>query len=126
MTPTTTAKQMGIWTVANRGLSVAAGNRSSGSSPSQAGEVGGAQEPMPIWLAVLMATSCQARTKHGRHDVRWKCVSGRAVYTNFGGEPESIEPLGVNLSEGETLAVSWTPNETAYTVEVYSPTEKCA
>ena len=77
---------------------------------------------MPIWLAVLIATPCQARTSRGRNEVHWTCVSGRAIYTNFGRDMERIEPLGVNLSAGETLAVSWTPNETAYTLEVYSQT----
>jgi hypothetical protein len=83
-------------------------------------------EPLPIWLAVLMATACQARGSGGYHDVQWNCVSGRAVYTNFGRESERIEPLGVSLSGGETLAVYWTPGETAYTMEVYSQAGKCA
>ena len=39
---------------------------------------------------------------------------------------ERIEPLGVNLLGGETLAVCWTPGETAYTLEVCNRTEKCA
>ena|SRR5216683_2078866 len=89
-------------------------------------ENGGAGEPLPIWLAVLMATSCQARSNTSNHDVRWDRVAGRAVYTNFGRDAERIEPLGVSLSVGETLAVYWTPGETAYTMEVYSQTEKCA
>ena len=94
--------------------------------PPALAENGGAGEPLPIWLAVLMATSCQARSNTSNHDVRWDRVAGRAVYTNFGHDAERIEPLGVSLSVGETLAVYWNPGETAYTMEVYSQTEKCA
>jgi hypothetical protein len=89
-------------------------------------ETGGSQEPLPIWLAVLIATSCQARSNDGRHDIQWNRVAGRAVYTNYGRDAERIEPLGVNLLGGETLAVCWTPGETAYTLEIYNQTEKCA
>jgi hypothetical protein len=91
-----------------------------------ANETGGSEEPLPIWLAVLMAADCQARGNGADHDVRWDCESGRAVYTNYGRDAEWIEPLGVSLSGGETLAVYWTPGETAYTLEVYSHAEKCA
>ena len=94
--------------------------------PPALAENGGAGDPLPIWLAVLMATSCQARSHDSNHDVRWNRVAGRAVYTNFGRHAERIEPLGVSLSVGETLAVYWVPGETAYTMEVYSQTEKCA
>jgi hypothetical protein len=73
-----------------------------------------------------MATPCHARSNGQHHDIRWNCVAGRAVYTNFGGDSERIEPLGVSLSVGESLAVYWTPGETAYTLDVYSQTEKCA
>ena len=58
--------------------------------------------------------------------IRWDCVSGRAVYTNHGGDAERIEPLGVSLMGGQTLAVYWMPGETAYTVEVYPQNERCA
>jgi len=73
---------------------------------------------LPIWFAVLLATGCQACTNGRDHVVRWNCVSGRAVYTNRGVEVEVIEPLGVHLQGGHTIAVSWVPGETAYTVEV--------
>ena len=76
-------------------------------------------EPVPIWLAVLMATSCQAEVNGENHDVRWDCVAGRAVYKNSGRAEERIEPLGVSLLGGQTLAVSWIPGATAYTVEVF-------
>jgi hypothetical protein len=84
------------------------------------------EEPLPIWLAVLLAAECQARGNGTDHHVRWDCVAGRAVYTNYGRDAEHIEPLGVSLSVGETLAVYWIPGETAYTMEVYSQAEKCA
>lgn len=83
-------------------------------------------EPVPIWLAVLLAISCQARRNGENHAVRWDWVSGRALYTNVGRDPEHIEPLGVSLMGGHTVAVYWTPGDTAYTVEVYRRKELCA
>jgi hypothetical protein len=81
---------------------------------------------IPIWLAALLATSCHARRNGERHTVRWTWASGRALYTNPGRDAEHIEPLGVSLLGGHTMAVCWMPGETAYTVEVYEPTELCA
>ena len=83
-------------------------------------------EQAPIWLAALMAVNCQAQSDGLHHEICWNAVAGRAVYTNFGSHAENIEPLGVNLPAGDTLAVYWSPGETAYTVEVYSDAEKCA
>jgi len=83
-------------------------------------------EPMPVWLAALVAAGCSARGNALPHEVRWQSRAGRAVYTNFGGCTETIEPLGVTLPSGDTLAVYWIPGETAYTLEIYSSTEKCA
>ena len=83
-------------------------------------------DPVPIWLSVLLAASCSAKRNGEQHSVRWNCVAGRATYTNPGGDAEHIEPLGVNLMAGQTMAVYWNPGETAYTVEVYRQKEKCA
>jgi hypothetical protein len=83
-------------------------------------------ETVPIWLAVLEATSCEAKRNGEYHAVRWQWDSGRAVYTNAGEDPEHIEPLGVRLKGGHTMAVYWMPGETAYTVEVYRQKELCA
>lgn len=83
-------------------------------------------EAMPIWLAALHASSCEARRNGENHAVRWDWVSGRALYTNAGRDAEHIEPLGVNLKGGHTMAVSWMPGETTYTVEVYRQAELCA
>ncbi|MCU1235732.1 MAG: hypothetical protein JWP63_3699 [Candidatus Solibacter sp.] len=88
-----------------------------------------AQSPasgFPIWFAVLMASSCRAKANGENRAIRWDCDAGRAVYTNRGGDAERIEPLGVSLMGGQTLAVYWMPGETAYTVEVYRQNEKCA
>jgi hypothetical protein len=73
----------------------------------------------PIWLAALAAARCVADDGSQGHSVNWDCISGRAVYTNGGANAEWIEPLGVYLQTGQTLAVYWMPGETAYTVEVY-------
>jgi len=89
-------------------------------------ETPASNEPAPVWLAALMAAGCQAKSLELAHDICWRAVAGRAVYTNFGSHAENIEPLGVHLGAGETLAVSWMPGETAYTVEVQSNSEKCA
>jgi hypothetical protein len=83
-------------------------------------------EPVPVWLSVLVAARCSAKRNGEHHAVRWDCVAGRAVYTNLGRDAEHIEPLGVSLLSGQTLAVYWVPGETAYTLEVYRHREKCA
>jgi hypothetical protein len=83
-------------------------------------EAGWTKEPLPIWLAVLMATSCHARSSRENHAVRWRHISGRATYTNAGSEDERIEPLGVCVPGGQTLAVWWIPGETGYSLEVYA------
>jgi hypothetical protein len=85
-----------------------------------------AGEPIPIWLAALIASRCQAVASGEDHMVRWDHVSGRALYTNSGTEMETIEPLGVRLQQGHTVAVSWVPGETAYTVEIYRQYDRCA
>ncbi|HKE23527.1 MAG TPA: hypothetical protein VKB88_14270 [Bryobacteraceae bacterium] len=77
-------------------------------------------EPLPIWLAALLATRCQASVNGEDHIIRWDCIAGRALYTNHGTKAERIEPLGVQLQGGHTVAVYWRPGETNYTVEVYS------
>lgn len=97
----------------------AANGKLAGILDSAGPEVQSPATPVPIWFAALMATQCQAKANGEDRDVRWDCVSGRAVYTNRGPEMEVIEPLGVCLQGGHTLAVSWIPGETAYTVEVF-------
>ena len=80
----------------------------------------------PIWLAALAATRCQAISDRGCHPVGWQWAGGRAVYTNLSAEPESIQPLGVTLDGGDTLFVTWTPGDTAYTLDVDRSESKCA
>jgi hypothetical protein len=75
-------------------------------------------EPTPIWMAALMAARCLAKRGGNGDLVRWHHVSGKALYTNCGADPEWILPLGVFLRAGETLAVSWIPGDTTYTLEV--------
>ena len=82
--------------------------------------------PAPIWLAALIATRCQAIGAGAAHAIVWKSVAGWALYTNTGAGPELIQPLGVRLQVGESLAVSWGPGETAYRVEVYPRLVACA
>src|SRR5664280_1156882 len=41
-------------------------------------------EAVPIWLAVLLVTCCEARRNGENHAVRWLWASGRALYTNIG------------------------------------------
>ena len=85
-----------------------------------------ARDPIPIWLAALLATHCQATANGEDHAVRWACVSGRALYTNAGSVTEIIQPLGVSLKVGQTVAVSWLPGQSAYTVEVYRAFDHCS
>ena len=83
-------------------------------------------EPVPVWLAALIATRCAATAGDGIHAVEWNHVRGRAIYTNSSVETELIQPLGVRLAGGDTVAVSWVPGETGYTVEVIRQQELCA
>jgi hypothetical protein len=76
-------------------------------------------ETRPIWLAVLETTSCRAQSRDNYHAVSWQHVSGRATYTNLGADEERIEPLGVSVPRGKTVAVSRLPGQTEYTVEIY-------
>ena len=85
-----------------------------------------AGDPLPIWLAALAAARCRVHRNGKDHAVRWSCVSGRALYTNAGADAELIQPLGVRLQGGQTLAVYWLPGQTAYTMEVYGQDEMCA
>ena len=78
------------------------------------------RETTPIWMAALMATRCRAQGRGEGAAVRWNQVSGKALYTNSGADPQMILPLGIVLRGGQTVAVSWTPGDTAYTVEVSS------
>jgi hypothetical protein len=81
---------------------------------------------LPIWLAALVATRCQVNRNGEDHAVRWNCFSGRALYTNAGADAELIQPLGVRLQGGQTLAVCWLPGQTTYTVDVYRGPIFCA
>jgi hypothetical protein len=82
--------------------------------------------PMPVWVAALIASQCQATAAGRDHEIRWKCEGGRLLYTNSGPATEMIEPLGVKLKGGHTIAVSWVPKETAYTIEVFRQFDCCA
>jgi hypothetical protein len=120
-------------TVAARGGSLAAAKPAAATHSNASSHIAGAlpdhrpsQEPTPVWLAALVAAPCFAHGIDLSHEVRWQRRAGRAVYTNFGGCSETIEPLGVVLQAGETLAVYWIPGDTAYTLEVCSKTEMCA
>ena len=83
-------------------------------------------EPIPVWLAALIAARCQAMGNGRGRAVRWNHVAGRALYTNAGADPERIEACGIHLEGGHTVAVSWVPGETAYTVEVCRHYELCS
>lgn len=85
-----------------------------------------ARFPMPVWVAALIASHCQATAEGSDHEVRWKSEGGRLLYTNVGSATEVIEPLGVRLMSGHTVAVSWVPKETSYTIEVFQQFECCA
>ena len=97
------------------------GRAPAGSRPTTfaSNEIAAHGDPVPIWFAALLATQCQAKGKDAGRDINWNCVSGRALYTNRGVEEEVIEPLGVCLQVDHTIAVSWTPGDTTYTVEVF-------
>jgi hypothetical protein len=68
--------------------------------------------PAPIWLAALLAVGCKAVSNRKCRPIGWDWVAGRAVYTNASAQVETIQPLGVALAGGETLAVTWVAGET--------------
>jgi hypothetical protein len=76
---------------------------------------------LPIWLAALIANRCEAINRIQSHSIGWTCNSRNALYTNSGGDVERIQPFGICLRRGETLAVSWRPGDTEYTLNVCSP-----
>ncbi|HLK64918.1 MAG TPA: hypothetical protein VKU19_15860 [Bryobacteraceae bacterium] len=82
-------------------------------------------EPVPVWLAVLLAAGCQATGNGEDHAVRWTCSTGRAMYTNSRAHTVRIEPFGVSLKQGHTLAVCWSPGETSYSLEVLRRFDQC-
>jgi hypothetical protein len=77
------------------------------------------REHTPIWFAALVANACTAIDRAEGRLVNWRHSSGKALYTNPDREAENIQPFGVSLRRGETLAVWWQPGDTAYTLEVY-------
>jgi hypothetical protein len=70
-------------------------------------------EPLPIWLAALVA---------GDLTVNWSCVSGKAFYTNRSSDSLFISSLGVHLDSGQSIFVTWRPGETEYSYEL----DRCA
>ena len=74
----------------------------------------GESDPGPVEAEIAVqaqraACACQAQAGGQSQTVQWNCVSGRAQYTNFGPDTVVIQPLGVRLHGGHTLAVSWAP-----------------
>ncbi len=80
----------------------------------------------PVWLAALVAASCRAQSQGTYHEIRWRAVSRPRRLYQFRPCTERIEPLGVDLPAGDTVAVWWEHGDTAYAMEVYSDSEKCA
>ena len=76
---------------------------------------------LPVWLAALLAVRCQANEGGERHDIDWKCSSGRAFYTNGSEGTVHVQPFDVHVESGHTVIVSWLPGDTAYTVELFHP-----
>jgi hypothetical protein len=95
-----------------------------------ASSVGAAiQQPtaaVPIWFAALLAVDCQAHADGKDRTVLWNCVADRALYTNYGADLETIEPLGVQLQCGDTVAVSWLPGDSTYRIEIFRKFEYVA
>lgn len=71
-----------------------------------------ATEPMPIWMAALLASAA------GRK-VSWEWLGGRAVFRNRSARPELIEPLGLRVGRGESVVVTWLPGQSEYTIQLY-------
>jgi hypothetical protein len=78
-------------------------------------------EPLPIWMAALVARGCEAMVNGAARKIEWQCISGRAVYTNVGAETETLLPFGIAVAGGDSVVVSWLPGDTSYTVELDRP-----
>jgi hypothetical protein len=74
-------------------------------------------EPLPIWMAALLASTCHALGHNGARNVEWKCVSGSATYTNTGDDVEILLPFGIPVRSGQTVMVTWQPGESGYTLQ---------
>jgi hypothetical protein len=74
---------------------------------------------LPIWLAALLASGCEAADRTHIHCMEWSCTAGQALYTNCRWDVEEIQAFGVRLGTGERLIVSWQPGETGYTVQIW-------
>src|SRR5256885_6228715 len=61
---------------------------------------------LPIWMAALIKSDCRATAPGSDCNVLWLCIDGRAQYTNDAGDALLIEPLGIHLESGHTLAAS--------------------
>jgi hypothetical protein len=83
-------------------------------------------DPVPIWFAVLLASGCYTMVNGCSHSVPWEWLGDRAVYTNTGAYAEVIDPLGVRVESGCTVAVFWPVGETGYSVETYAHSRACA
>jgi hypothetical protein len=70
-------------------------------------------------MAALLASGCHASANGTSRTIDWRLQSGRALYTNAGAETETLQPFGIPVRGGETLAVSWRPGDTSYTVELH-------
>jgi hypothetical protein len=79
----------------------------------------------PVWMAALQASGCHAVLRDREHGVDWEWIADRAVYTNNGPGTEVIQPLGISLRSGDTLAVFWAPAQTTYTTETYRQPGLC-
>ena len=77
----------------------------------------------PVWMAALITSGCRATVAGADRQVQWHCVNGSAHYTNEAPGELLIQPLGIRLESGHTLAVSWRPGETEYAFEVF---QQCA
>jgi len=81
---------------------------------------------LPIWMAALITSGCRTAAAGSDGNVRWRYIDGRAQYTNDASGALVIQPLGIRLESGQTLAASWTPGQTNYTFEVFREHDRWA
>jgi|SRR5713226_8542109 len=81
---------------------------------------------LPIWMAALITSGCQATAAGSDCNVQWRCIDGRAQYTNHASSALMIQPLSIRLESGQTLTAFWMPGETNYTFEIVRQHDRCA
>lgn len=71
-------------------------------------------EQYPVWVSVLFAAGCVARSRGSARPIAWEFDGEQAFYTNSHSEAVVVDPFDFLLNPGESLAILWERGETSY------------